>query len=61
MGFTSKMCVLGKQVRADQSGETRWEIDDGRIVADGTHAHLLATEPRYRAIVAQVEDREVGA
>ena len=36
-------------------------MEDGRIVADGTHAHLLATEPRYRAIVAQVEDREVGA
>jgi len=36
-------------------------MEDGRIVADGTHAHLLAAEPRYRAIVAQVEDREVGA
>ena len=36
-------------------------MEDGRIVADGTHAHLLATEPRYRAIVAQVEDREMGA
>ena len=36
-------------------------LEGGRIVADGTHAHLLATEPRYRAIVAQVADREVGA
>ena len=36
-------------------------MEDGRIVADGTHEHLLATEPRYRAIVAQVEDREAGA
>ena len=36
-------------------------MEGGRIVADGTHAHLLATEPRYRAIVAQVADREVGA
>ena len=36
-------------------------MEDGRIVADGTHAHLLATEPRYRAIVAQVEYREAGA
>tara|TARA_Y100001001_G_scaffold50642_1_gene46836 strand:+ start:3317 stop:5116 length:1800 start_codon:yes stop_codon:yes gene_type:complete len=36
-------------------------MEDGRIVADGTHAHLLATEPRYRAIVTQVEDREMGA
>ena len=36
-------------------------MEGGRIVADGTHAHLLATEPRYGAIVAQVADREVGA
>lgn len=36
-------------------------MEGGRIVADGAHAHLLATEPRYRAIVAQVADREVGA
>ncbi len=36
-------------------------MEGGRIVADGTHAHLLATEPRYRAIVAQVAGREVGA
>ncbi|MBT4677411.1 MAG: ABC transporter ATP-binding protein [Acidimicrobiaceae bacterium] len=36
-------------------------MEGGRIVADGTHAHLLATEPRYRAIVAQIADREVGA
>ena len=36
-------------------------MEGGRIVADGTHAHLLATEPRYKAIVAQVADREVGA
>ena len=26
------------------------------IVADGTHAHLMVTEPRYSAIVAQGED-----
>jgi len=36
-------------------------MEGGRIVADGTHARLLATEPRYTAIVAQVEDREAGA
>lgn len=28
-------------------------LDRGRIVATGTHSHLLATEPRYRAILAQ--------
>ncbi|MCS5676082.1 MAG: ATP-binding cassette domain-containing protein, partial [Acidimicrobiales bacterium] len=31
-------------------------LEDGRIVADGTHAHLMATEPRYAAIVAQGDD-----
>ena len=25
-------------------------------MAEGTHAHLLATEPRYAAVLAQVRD-----
>ena len=29
-------------------------LEDGRVVASGTHAHLLATEPRYAAVLAQV-------
>ena len=33
-------------------------MDDGRVVADGTHAHLLATEPRYAAILTQGPSRE---
>jgi ATP-binding cassette subfamily B protein len=28
-------------------------IDDGRVVADGTHAELLASEPRYGQVLAQ--------
>ena len=28
-------------------------LDEGRIIADGTHAELLAGEPRYAAILAQ--------
>lgn len=36
-------------------------LDDGRIVAIGTHTELLATEPRYRAILAQESDEEVTA
>jgi len=31
---------------------------DGRIVATGTHSELLATEPRYREILAQAADEE---
>ena len=29
-------------------------IEGGRVVATGTHAHLLATEPRYAQVLAQV-------
>ncbi len=36
-------------------------LDEGRIVATGTHTELLATEPRYRAILAQASDDEVLA
>jgi ATP-binding cassette subfamily B protein len=38
-------------------------LDEGRVVADGTHAHLLASEPRYAAVLAQVRDEslETGA
>jgi ATP-binding cassette subfamily B protein len=28
-------------------------LSNGRIVAEGTHEHLLATEPRYRQVLAQ--------
>ena len=32
-------------------------LDEGRIVADGTHEVLLATEPRYVEIVSHLDDR----
>ncbi|MCU1373546.1 MAG: Lipid export ATP-binding/permease protein msbA [Actinomycetia bacterium] len=31
-------------------------VEDGRVIAEGTHAELLATEPRYGEILAQVEE-----
>lgn len=31
-------------------------IADGRIIADGTHTGLLASEPRYAEVLASVED-----
>ena len=34
-------------------------MEGGRVVADGTHAKLLATEPRYAAILTQSD--AVGA
>jgi ATP-binding cassette subfamily B protein len=30
-------------------------LEDGRIVADGTHRSLLETEPRYAAVLAEFE------
>jgi ATP-binding cassette, subfamily B, bacterial len=33
-------------------------LDDGRIVADGTHAELLATTPLYVEVLAQAEQAE---
>jgi ATP-binding cassette, subfamily B, bacterial len=33
-------------------------LDDGRIVADGTHAELLASTPLYAEVLAQAEEAE---
>ena len=30
-------------------------LEDGRIVASGTHAELMATEPRYAEVLAHAE------
>lgn len=30
-------------------------VDDGRVSATGTHAHLIANSPRYREVLGQVE------
>ena len=34
-------------------------LDEGRVVAEGTHAELLAGEPRYAAVLAQVQSAEI--
>jgi ATP-binding cassette subfamily B protein len=36
-------------------------LDEGHVVAEGTHASLLATEPRYAAVLAQVRANETAA
>ena len=35
-------------------------LEDGRIVADGTHAELMATEPRYAEVLAHIEEDEAA-
>jgi ATP-binding cassette subfamily B protein len=35
-------------------------LDEGRIVADGTHAELLETTPLYAEVLAQAEEDELG-
>ena len=32
-------------------------VEDGKVVAEGRHEELLATEPRYAATVSREEDR----
>jgi len=33
-------------------------LEDGHIVADGTHRSLLETEPRYSAVLAEFEEAD---
>jgi ATP-binding cassette subfamily B protein len=35
-------------------------LEGGRIVADGTHAELMATEPRYTEVLAHIEEDGVA-
>jgi len=36
-------------------------MEGGRVVADGTHESLLATEPRYARVLASATESEVAA
>jgi ATP-binding cassette, subfamily B, bacterial len=36
-------------------------LDEGRVIADGTHAELVATVPRYLEILAQAAEEETEA
>ena len=36
-------------------------LEGGRIVADGTHAGLMATEPRYAEVLAHIEEDDADA
>ena len=35
-------------------------LEDGAIAAGGTHAELMATEPRYAEVLAHIEEVEAG-
>jgi ATP-binding cassette subfamily B protein len=36
-------------------------VEDGRVVADGTHESLLATEPRYGRVLASLTEDSSSA
>lgn len=36
-------------------------VDGGRVAADGTHAELMASEPRYREVLAHLEEGTEGS
>ena len=36
-------------------------VDDGRVIATGTHDHLLATDARYREVLAAMSDADRAA
>jgi ATP-binding cassette subfamily B protein len=36
-------------------------LDEGRLVASGTHAELMANEPRYSEVLARAEEEEQEA
>jgi ATP-binding cassette subfamily B protein len=36
-------------------------LDEGRVIATGTHDHLLATDPRYREVLAAMSDADRAA
>ena len=35
-------------------------LRDGVIAATGTHAHLLASQPRYRELMSGLDERDAG-
>ena len=42
----------------DQPRPAGRAVEGGRIVADGTHAGLMATEPRYAEVLAHIEETD---
>jgi ATP-binding cassette subfamily B protein len=36
-------------------------LDEGRVIATGTHEHLLATDSRYREVLAAMSDADRAA
>lgn len=55
LGRTTLVCTTSPLVldRADQVVF----VEDGKVIAEGTHRELLDTEPRYAAVVTRGEDR----
>jgi ATP-binding cassette subfamily B protein len=52
--------VIAHRLSTIQLAERVLLLEGGRIVADGPHAHLMATEPRYAEVLAHIEEDEAA-
>jgi len=53
-GRTTVVCTTSPLL-LDRSDHVAF-LDDGKVVAEGTHAELLRSEPAYAALVTRGED-----
>lgn len=52
--------VIAHRVSTINLAERVVLLEGGRIVADGTHRGLMATEPRYAEVLAQIEETDAA-
>ncbi len=52
--------VIASRISTINLAERVVLLEGGRIVADGTHAGLMATEPRYAEVLAHIEETDAS-